>query len=157
MWAMISKLLLRLAALRWILKLGGLGVLLPIAFLLKAVGLPILAVLSVLALPLLLLLFVIGLPVFLVIIVGTMLMGLLGMVLSIGVAAVKIGIFVVLPIWLLFTVGRWIFKRGGNGGCGDTGTKPSTDTPPADTTMDPSTDSRSGPTGDPLSGPISDL
>jgi hypothetical protein len=154
MWAMISKLLLRLAALRWFLKLGGLGLLVPIAFLLKVVGLPILAILSVLALPILLILFVFGLPIFLVLIAGTMLMGFLGMVLSIGVAAVKIGLFVVLPIWLVWKLACWLFRRGGGG----TTEKPSsTDVPPVDPTMQPSSESRANPTGDPLSGPISDL
>ncbi|HEY4215842.1 MAG TPA: hypothetical protein VGM67_01825 [Gemmatimonadaceae bacterium] len=101
MWSMISRLLLRVAALRWLFKLGGLGLLLPIAFLLKMVGLPLLMVLGVLAIPVLILLFVFGLPIFLVLIVGSMLMGLLGFVLTIGIAALKVGIFIVLPIWLV--------------------------------------------------------
>jgi hypothetical protein len=123
MWSMITGLLVRIAALRWLFKLGGLGLLVPIAFLLKVVGLPILAVLSVIALPLLVLLFIFGLPVFMVFIVGSMLMGLLGVVLTIGIAALKIGLFVVLPIWLVWTLGRKLVcamrRKGGD------------DTPPA--------------------------
>ncbi len=169
MWSMISRLLLRLAALRWIMKLGGLGLLVPLAFLLKMIGLPILAILSVIAFPLLILLFVIGLPVFLVMIAGAMLMALLGMVLSIGMAAVKIGVFVVLPIWLMWTLVRWLFKRdGGGGSCrpwsckrdgrdGGSDASASTDVPPVDATMHRSSESRANPTGDPMSGPISDL
>jgi len=104
MWSMLSRLLLRIAALRWLFKLGGLGLLLPIAFVLKMIGLPLLMVLGVLAIPVLILLFVFGLPIFLVLIVGSMLMGLLGFVLTIGVAALKIGLFVVLPIWLVWAL-----------------------------------------------------
>ena len=164
---MITGLMLRLAALRWFLKLGGLGLLLPVAFLLKVIGVPILAVLSVLALPLLILLFVIGLPVFLVLIVGSMLMGLLGMALTIGVAALKFGLFVVLPILLLVKILSWLFRRGGGGDStmSKPKAKPSPDATdsasasamPDDMTMDPSTESRANPTGDPMSGPISDL
>ena len=162
MLGMISRLLLRLAALRWVLKLGGLGVLVPIALLLKAVGLPLLAVLSVVALPLLILLFVIGLPVFLVLLVGGMIMGLLGMVLTIGVAAIKVVIFVVLPVMLLVKLLRWIFKRGGGGWDEGTMSKPKSKPAPGadepeDMTMDPSTESRANPTGDPLGDHITDL
>lgn len=165
MWAMISTLLLRLAALRWFMKLGGFALLVPIAFLLKMVGLPILAVLSVLGLPILLLLFLFGLPIFLVLIVGTLAMGLLSLVLTMGLVAVKIGLFVVLPIVLVWRLVRWIFKRGG-GGRGDCWNDRSThtdvppvDIPPVDATMRAQDESQShaNPSGDPLSGPISDL
>src|SRR6478672_2186788 len=104
MWSAIRWLVLRIAAIRWLFKLGGLAFLLPIALLLKTIGLPLLGILSILALPVLILLFLFGLPVFLVFIFGSMLMGLIGMVLTIGLAAVKIGLFVVLPLWLMWTV-----------------------------------------------------
>ena len=114
---MISRWVLRLAALRWLFKLGGLGLLLPIAMLLKAIGLPLLAILSVVALPILILLFLFGLPIFLVLIFGAIAMGLLGMVLTIGVAAIKVGLFVVLPLWLIWKLGSMVCgrlcKRGG--------------------------------------------
>ena len=118
MWAIISRLVLRLAALRWLVKLGGLGLLLPIAFLLKVVGVPLLAILSVVAMPVLMLLFLFGLPIFLVLIVGGMVMGLLGAVLTLGVMALKIGLLVVLPIWVVWRLasgcccGMW---KGGSG------------------------------------------
>lgn len=119
MWAAIRWLVLRLAAVRWLFKLSGLALLLPLAFLLKTIGLPVLAVLSIVGLPILFLLLVFGLPIFMVLVVGGLLMGLFGVVLSIGLAAVKVGLFVVLPIWLIWMVGtklyRWIFG-GGNGG-----------------------------------------
>ena len=52
MWTLIKGLLLKWAMLKWLLKsLGSLGILVPIAFILKMVGLPVLMVLAVLALP----------------------------------------------------------------------------------------------------------
>jgi ABC-type lipoprotein release transport system permease subunit len=78
------------------------------------------------AIPVLVLLFIFGLPIFLVFIVGSMLMGLLGVVLSIGIAALKIGLFVVLPIWLVWALVSKIFCRSRK--CDD-------DTPPS--TVDP--------------------
>src|ERR1044072_4914395 len=99
MWSVIRWLVLRIAAIRWLFKLGGLAFLLPLALLLKTIGLPLLGVVAVLALPILIILLLFGLPIFLVFIVGSMLMGLIGMVLTIGVAALKIGLFIVLPIW----------------------------------------------------------
>lgn len=132
MWAAIRWLVLRLAAVRWLFKLSGLALLLPLAFLLKVIGLPLLAVLSVVGLPILFLLFVFGLPIFMVLLVGGLLMGLVGVVLTIGIAAVKIGLFVVLPIWLVWMVARkvyhWIFG-GGNGGT-RSGGEPAAPTPP---------------------------
>ena len=135
MWAAMRWLVLRLTAVRWLFKLSGLALLLPLAFLLKTIGLPLLAVLSIVGLPILFLLLVFGLPIFMVLVVGGLLMGLFGVVLTIGIAAVKIGLFVVLPIWLLWTVGarlyRWIFGNG-NGGKRNGG-EPATPTPPPET------------------------
>jgi hypothetical protein len=106
----ITALVVRLAAIRWAFKtLLGLGVLVPVAFILKVVGLPILAVLSVLALPVLFVLFLFGLPVFLVLIVGAVLLAGLFFMLTIGMVAFKIFLFVVLPIWLIWKVGGWLF------------------------------------------------
>lgn len=114
MWAMISSVLLRIAALRWLFKLGGLGLLVPIAFLLKMIGLPVLLVLAVIAIPMLMLLFVFGLPIFLVLIVGGMAVGLLGVVLTIGVVALKAAIFIVLPVWAIWKLASMLFRRGGD-------------------------------------------
>jgi hypothetical protein len=121
MWSAIKWVLLRIAAIRWIFKLGWLGVLIPIAFLLKAIGLPLLLILLVLALPILFMFFVFGLPVFLVVLAGGAFMGLVSFVLTLSFAVLKIAIFVVLPIWLVFAIApriaRW-FKgdKGDNGG-----------------------------------------
>ena len=47
MWSLIKSLLLKWALLKWLLKsLGSLGILVPIAFVLKMVGLPVLMVLA---------------------------------------------------------------------------------------------------------------
>src|SRR5215213_6558213 len=107
----ITALVVRLAAIRWAFKsLVGLGVLVPVAMILKVVGLPILAILSILALPILFVLFLFGLPVFLVLIVGGLLLAGLSFLLTIGMVAFKIFIFVILPIWLIWTVVGWLMR-----------------------------------------------
>src|SRR5689334_15320314 len=141
MWSAIRWLVLQLAAIRWLFKLGGLAFLIPIVMLLKAIGLPLLAVLSIIAIPLLILLFLFGLPIFLVFLAGGAIMGMLSLVVTIGVAALKIGIFVVLPIWLTFKLFSWIFRRGKNGGS----SSESTSSPPPASEPPP-------PQGDPLDG-----
>ena len=149
MWSMIRWLVLRFAALRWLMKLFGLGLFIPIAFLLKIIGLPLLAILSVIGLPILAILFLFGLPVILVFVFGSMLMGLVGVLLSIGFVALKFFIFIVLPIWLFATVAgklwSWMFKRGDDncGGSPPASSKP--DTPPPST--GPVSDAASAPPG----------
>ena len=115
MWSLIKWLAMRLAVVRWIFKVLGLVAFLPIAFLLKAIGLPLLIVLAVLALPVLFLLFLFGLPIFLVLLVGGLAMGALFVALSIGMLALKFAIFVVLPIWLVYKLVSWIFRGRGGG------------------------------------------
>lgn len=111
MFSYLLNLAVRLAAIRWAFKsLVGLGVLVPVAFILKFVGLPILAVLGVLAAPVLIILFILGLPIFMVLIVGGLLLGALFFVMSIGLVAIKFLIFVVLPIWLVWIVASWVWK-----------------------------------------------
>jgi hypothetical protein len=107
----ITALVVRLAAIRWAFKtLMGLGVLVPVAFILKLVGLPVLAVLSVLAMPVLFVLFLFGLPIFLVLIVGAGLLAGLFFLLTLGMIAFKIFLFVVLPIWLIWKVAGWLMR-----------------------------------------------
>ena len=143
MWSAIRWLVLRIAAIRWLFKLGGLAFLLPLALLLKTIGLPILMVLAVLAIPVLLILFLFGLPIFLVFIVGSMLMGLIGTVLTLGFAVLKIGLFVVLPIWLMWMLAAKIWDWGKKKGTGDS---PGSDSPP------PSGGPTTGPVNDPIDG-----
>jgi hypothetical protein len=121
MWSAIRWLLLRIAAIRWVFKLGWLGLLIPIAILLKSIGLPLLIILLVLALPVLLMFFVFGLPVFLVVMAGGAFMGLVSFALTLSLAVLKVALFVVFPIWFVFAVGpriaRWF--RGDRGDRGD--------------------------------------
>jgi hypothetical protein len=123
MWSAIRWLLLRIAAIRWVFKLGWLGLLIPIAFVLKSIGLPLLIILCILALPILLMMFVFGLPIFLVVMAGGAFMGLVSVVLSLSFAVLKIALVVVLPIWLVFAIAprivRWV--RGDKGDHGDKG------------------------------------
>ena len=124
MWSAIRWLLLRIAAIRWVFKLGWLGLLIPIAFVLKSIGLPLLIILCILALPILLMMFVFGLPIFLVVMAGGAFMGLVSVVLSLSFAVLKIALLVVLPIWLVFAIAprivRWVTgdkrDKGENGG-----------------------------------------
>jgi hypothetical protein len=132
MWSAIRWLLLRIAAIRLVFKLGWLGLLIPIAFVLKTIGLPLLLILLVLALPVLLMFFVFGLPVFLVVLAGSAFMGLVSFVLTLSFAVLKIALFVVLPIWLVFAIApriaRWF--KGGNGGDSTPSSPPSPNSAP---------------------------
>ena len=139
MWSAIRWLVLRVAAIRWLFKLGWLGALIPIALVLKTIGLPLLGVLGIVAIPLLILLFLFGLPIILVLAFGGLFMGLLGVALMVGLAALKFAIFVVLPVWLMWKLASaiWcrVFKRGGSSP--DTGTPPSTPGAPSTPTPGP--------------------
>jgi len=112
MWALLKWLAMKLAIVRWIFKILGLFAFLPIAFLLKAIGIPLLIVLAVLALPVFFLLFLFGLPIFLVLLAGGLAMGVLFAALAFGLFALKIAIFVVLPIWLMWRLASWAFRGG---------------------------------------------
>jgi len=117
MLSLLRWLVLRLAAVRWIFKtIGGLAVIVPLALLLKVIGLPLLGVAGVLALPVLFLLFIFGLPIFLVLLAGGAAIGLLFAVLSVGFVALKIGLLVVLPVFLIYKLASWIFGRGNRHG-----------------------------------------
>jgi hypothetical protein len=124
MFATITSVALRLAAIRWAIKsFVGLGLLVPLAFVLKFVGLPVLIVLGVLAAPVMFVLFLLGLPVFLVLIVAALLMAGLFFVLTIGLIALKIFLFVILPVWLVWTVATffWRMIRPASGAVGPAG------------------------------------
>ena len=89
--------------------LGGMFALLtmllvPVAAILKFVGLPLLAVLGVIGAPLFLMLGAIGLPVLFVMGIGAALLLLLGVVLMLGVVAVKVVLPIVLVVWFI----RWV-------------------------------------------------
>jgi hypothetical protein len=144
MWSAIRWLVLRLVAARWLFKLGGLAFLVPLALLLKTIGLPILGVLGVLVFPILVLLFLFGLPIFLVLVFGSLFIGMLGMVLTLGVAAIKIGLFIVLPAWLVWKLFTKVFRRGGDSHGGTNGGSAKSDTS-SDTSTSPSSSAATDP------------
>lgn len=119
MWAFAKLWIIRLAALRYGFRVLGLMTILPIALLLKTIGLPLLIVLAIVGFPMLLFLFLLGLPVFLVLIVGAALMAMLAMLLPLGLLALKIFLLVVVPIWIVLRVGRWIGRKAGGKGSDD--------------------------------------
>jgi hypothetical protein len=119
MLAFITRLVAQLAMIRWLFKLGGLALLLPLAALLKVIGLPLLLILLVVGAPIMILLFLFGLPIFAVLAIGGLAVGLVAMLLVLGFAALKFAIFVVLPIWLMWKLACWAWrgmsrKRGGD-------------------------------------------
>ena len=103
MWTVLKALALRLAIGR---TLGGmLGtlffLLLPVAGVLKFVGLPILIVLGIVGAPVFLLLAAIGLPVLLVVGFGAVLLLFVGILLTLGLIALKIALPIILIVWLI--------------------------------------------------------
>ncbi|HEX5829927.1 MAG TPA: hypothetical protein VFY16_03025 [Gemmatimonadaceae bacterium] len=108
MWALLKSLFAQWVFFRVLLRsLGSLAFLVPLAFLLKAIGWPLLVVLGVLALPVLLVLLLVGLPILLVLVVGGLLLGLVGSVLALGLAAAKVVVPIVAILWLL----RWLLRE----------------------------------------------
>lgn len=109
MWVLIQSLLTKYALFKLLLKsLGSLAWLLPIAFILKVVGLPILAVLAILALPVFIILAIVGLPIMFVFIAGILLLVGFFALLSFGIMVLKIAIPVLLVYWLY----RWWSRNG---------------------------------------------
>ena len=102
--------------LRALLKsLVVLVLLIPIALLLGLFGVPVLGIGAILLVPLVLALIVLGLPFLLLLVGGAIVLGLFGTILGIGVAiitfALKLLVFVVIPVWLIWMIARWIFSR----------------------------------------------
>ena len=111
MWSLIKWLVMKLALVRWLIKvLGGFGFLIPLALLLKTIGWPILMILGVLAAPVLFFLFIFGLPIFLVVIVGGMIMSFLFAVLSFGFVVLKLAVVIGVPLWIAWTLFNWMFR-----------------------------------------------
>jgi hypothetical protein len=111
MWSLINSLLVKIVAIRLVWRILGGTLLLPFAFLLKVIGYPILFILAIVALPLLFALFTFGMPLFLVLIVGGIILALLPLLLSLGLGVLKIGIFVVLPLFLAWKLATMIRDR----------------------------------------------
>ncbi|HEU4720562.1 MAG TPA: hypothetical protein VFS59_04305 [Gemmatimonadaceae bacterium] len=103
MWTVLKAVALRLAIGR---TLGGMLatlflLLVPLAGVLKVIGLPILIVLGIVGAPVFLLLAAIGLPVLVVVGFGSVLMLLVGGLLALGVLAIKIALPIILIVWLV--------------------------------------------------------
>ena len=103
MWTVLKALALRMAVGR---TLGGMLAtlflfLVPIAGVLKTIGLPVLIVLGVVGAPIFLLLAAIGLPVLVVVGFGVVLLALVGGLLALGILAIKIALPIILIVWLV--------------------------------------------------------
>lgn len=124
MWALLKSLLTKWAFFKVLLKaLGSLAWLIPIAFVLKAIGIPMLMLLLVLGAPILIVLAVVGLPLIAVVVVGGFLLSALFAILAIGVTALKIALPIVIVVWLV----NWFLRS--REGAGDV--PPAADIPDA--------------------------
>lgn len=108
MWLLIKGLAIRFVVGR---TLGGLMaallvLMVPVAGVLKFIGLPILAVLAFVGAPLFLLLGAIGLPVLLIVGIGAVLLLVLGGLLALGLLAIKVILPIVLIVWFM----RWVWR-----------------------------------------------
>ncbi|NUQ12304.1 MAG: hypothetical protein HUU26_08260 [Gemmatimonadaceae bacterium] len=104
MWALIQSLVTKWALFRVLLKtLGSLAWLIPVAFVLKFVGLPVLAVLAILALPVFIILALVGLPIMFAFVAGVLLLVGFFALLSFGIAILKIAI----PIAIIYFLFKW--------------------------------------------------
>ena len=110
---LLKALALKLIAGRTVGGVFGLLTLLlvPLAAVLKFIGLPLLFVLGILGAPVFLILGAIGLPVMLVIGIGGALIVAMGLFLTLGILAIKI----VLPIMLIVWFVRWLRRPGSSG------------------------------------------
>ena len=109
MIATLGSLFVKLAFFRVLLTLlGSVLVVLPVGLLLiKFLAIPLLAVLAIVGLPLLFVVALLGFPFFIVFAIGGVALALLAAVVTFGFVALKIFLFVVLPIWILLRVMRW--------------------------------------------------
>lgn len=106
------KLFLQAAALKVMVRSAGwLVFLLPVAFLLKTIGAPLLAILGVIGLPLLVVLALLGLPFIVVFGIGAALLAVIGTVVTIGLALLKIVLPIVLVFWAVSAVFRWMSRK----------------------------------------------
>lgn len=122
MWSLLKTLLVQGILARTALRsFGWLAWLLPLGFVLKWIGLPIVLVLGTLSLPVLILLAIIGLPLIVIIFFGSVLLSIVGFVLTAGIALLKFLIPVLLVYWLV----RWVMRSRAQ----DTPSAPVTPTP----------------------------
>lgn len=108
MWSILKTLLVQgVLAKTFLRSFGWLAWLIPAGFLLKIVGIPLLIVMAILGAPVIILLLVIGLPIFVVLLFAALILGILGSVLTVGIAVAKIVIPIVLMVWFV----RWFLER----------------------------------------------
>jgi hypothetical protein len=117
MWSIIKTILMKFGVLRGIFAvLGSLAAVLPIALaLLKLVGWPLVLVMLVLGLPLLLVLALLGFPFIAVLAIGGVVLATVFATITFGIIAIKIFLFVVLPVWIAWRVAKWAFGWGRGG------------------------------------------
>ena len=109
------KLFLSWAVVKLGLKsVGWLVFMLPLAFLFKTIGAPILAILGVFAVPLLVIFAILGLPIIVVLVFTMMIVGIIGLVLTVGAALLP----VLLPILLVWWIVSWMLGRRKSGAAG---------------------------------------
>jgi hypothetical protein len=114
MWSIIKAILMKFGVLRGLFAvLGSLAAILPIALaLLKLVGWPLLLVMAVVGLPLLLVLAVLGFPLIAVLAIGGVVLATVFATITFGIIALKVFLFVVLPVWIAWRVAKWAFGWG---------------------------------------------
>ena len=112
------RMLFKAVVLNWILRrrFGTmlallLGLLVPLALVLKGVGLPLLLVLLLIGAPVFLVLAVVGLPLLLVLGTVGVILGLAAAVLSVGLLLLKIVLPIVLIVWIV----RWLSGHNDRG------------------------------------------
>ena len=100
---LLEALALRLIAGRTVGGVFGLLMLLlvPVAGVLKFIGVPLLMVLGLLGAPLFLVLGAVGLPALFVVGIGGALLLILGLLLALGVLAIKIALPIILIVWFI--------------------------------------------------------
>lgn len=110
MWPLLKALLIKLGMLRgFFALLGSIAAIVPLALaLLKVVGWPLLVVLFVVGLPVMIVLAIVGFPFIAVLAIGGMALAVALTLLALGVVAVKFAVFVVLPLWLLWKLVKWV-------------------------------------------------
>jgi hypothetical protein len=108
MWALVKSLLMKWGLFKLLLKaFPSLAWLLPLAFILKAIGLPALIVLAIVAIPLVIILVIVGLPMLFVAVTGAIILAGIFFMLSLGIAVLKLAI----PFIIIYFILKWVFKN----------------------------------------------
>ncbi len=114
MWSIVKAILMKFGVLRGLFAvLGSLAAVLPIALaLIKFVGWPLIIVMLVLGLPLLLVLLVLGFPLIAVLGIAGVVLSVVFAVITLGMIALKVFLFVVVPVWIAWRIAKWGFGWG---------------------------------------------